>query len=80
MSYLHQEKSSVCCVEINRQIVKKNQVEIQISVPVTPTLVTGDQWGDLRGFLFQKLANLQHPEGLLPLYEVVSPRDDGTAL
>ena len=50
MSYLHQEKSSVCCVEINRQIVKKNQVEIQISVPATPALVAGDQWADLHGF------------------------------
>ena len=78
MSYLHQEKSSVCCAEINRQIVKKNQVEIQISVTATPELVAGDQWADLHGFLFQKLANPQHPEGLLPLYEVASPGDDGS--
>ena len=67
MSYLHEEKSSVCCTEINRQIVKKNQAEIQISVPATPELVTGDQWADLHDFLFQKLANPQHPKGLLPL-------------
>ena len=80
MSYLHQEKSSVCCVEKNRQIVKKNQVEIQISVPATPVLVAGDQWADLHGFLFQKLVNPQHPAGLLPLYEVTSPGDYGTAL
>ena len=55
MSYLHQEKSSVCYVEINRQIVKKNQVEIQISVPATPALVAGDQWADLHGFFFKNL-------------------------
>ena len=73
MSYLHQEKSSVCCAEINSQIVKKNQVEIQISVSATPALVAEDQWADLHGFLFQKLANPQHSAGLLPLYEVVSP-------
>ena len=80
MSYLHQEKSSVCCAEINLQIEKKNQVETQISVTATPALVAGDQWTDLHGFLFQKLANPRYPEGLLPLYEVVSPGDDGTAL
>ena len=80
MSYLHQEKSSVCYAEINRQIVKKNQVEIQISIPATPALVSGDQWADLHVFLLQKLANPQHPAGLLPLNEVSSPRDDGTAL
>jgi len=80
MSYLYQEKSSVCCAEINRQIEKKKQVEIQISVPATPALVARDQRTDLHGFLFQKLANPQHPEGLLPLYEVASPGDEGTAL
>ena len=50
MSYLHQEKSRVCYAEINRQVVKKNQVEIQISVPATPAIVAGDQWADLHGF------------------------------
>ena len=80
MSYLHQEKSSVCCAEINRQIVKKDQVEIQISVPTTPALVAGDQWADLHGFLFQKLANPLHPVSLLLLYEVAFPGNDGTAV
>ena len=80
MSYLHQEKSSVCCAEINRQIEKKNQVEIQISVPATPALVAGDQWADLHGFLFQKLANPLHTAGLLTLDEVASSGGDGTAL
>jgi len=80
MSCLHQKISSVCCAEINRQIVKKNQVEIHISVSAIPALVAGDQWADLHGFLFQKLANPQHPASLLPLYEVTSPGDDRTAL
>ena len=57
MSYLHQEKSSVCYAEINRQIENKNRVENQILVPATSTLVAGEQWTDLHGFLFQKLAN-----------------------
>ena len=79
MSYQYQEKTSVCCAEINRQIVKKNQVESQISVPATPVLVAGDQWAYLHGFLFQKLANPFRSAGLLPLYEVASPGDDGTS-
>lgn len=47
MSYLRQEKSSVCCTEINLQIVKQDQVEIQISVPATPALIAGNLWADL---------------------------------
>lgn len=73
MSYLHQEKSSVCCTELNRQIAKlRSSGNSDFSSSNSCIRIAGDQLTDIHGILFQKHSNPLHPAGLLPLYGVAS--------